>query len=671
LLFIYLLILAALKFLPFIFKDGRFWGFGHLIFLPDSHAVILVVLCLLASIIFVIEQWKPISPWLTEFFDRSFYTGRYWISARIGFVMLMSGLFSVFVMPNHFLGDGYSLIANLGSETGTFLKWSEQGITYVLIILQSLLGEQNEQTARISFQIISIISGAVSIWFYFAISNLYASDSARKVVMFLAMLFSGTLLLFFGYVENYPFLWVGFLGYFYFGMKYIKGGGGFVFSLLFLLVSIFIHLQAIVLVPSFMFIIFCRGVGRKLYDRYKIFLLVLLAAVFVGGIVIFIRQIQSNLYFENIFLPLFGGKPSNPGYGIISIRHIVDILNLIILLSPLFLAFLIFNLARLKKVFSNGEFFYLALISVTGFTFVAIIDPKLGMARDWDLFSTVLIAPTVLLIMLISARQLESIKKMTLPMTIFLLAYCLPFLSVNTSQKPSIDFAKHLITLDKNISMPGLITLRDYYKKNVDTTRADSLDNLYPIYYPNQTRMLETMAALNSRNIDEARRIFTMVKPDRFSSQYHELLHHLYRESGNYVKSLEEINKALQLQSYNSEYYRNRAIVYGHMRQYEKSLDDFRTAYQFNSKDKFTVESMAFIYLNMRRLDSAYYYGKKLIAIDSTHEMVYYLMTKVSLSVNKTELAKKHFQLYLKHGSTDPFFEGRKSELEAVIGKNE
>ena len=185
----------------------------------------------------------------------------------------MTGLFIIFSAPTHFLGDGYTHLDNIASDTGAFIKWSEQGITWILLSVQSFIGPRNAENALTAFRIISILSGIITIWVFYLIAGIVGDNNLKRFLIFATLTFSAVILLFFGYVESYPILWIGLSFFLYFGLKYIKYNSGLWWVFLFLLFDIFIHLQSFILVPAFIYLLFCRGHGFSIYNRIKVWII--------------------------------------------------------------------------------------------------------------------------------------------------------------------------------------------------------------------------------------------------------------------------------------------------------------------------------------------------------------------------------------------------------------
>jgi Tfp pilus assembly protein PilF len=575
----------------------------------------------------------------------------------------MAAMFIIFSAPTHFLGDGYSALSNISSGSGTFYKWSEKGITLILTSIQSIIGDKNEQSALTAYQIVSVISGVVSIWFFFLIAEYLTKINEKRIIAFFVLLISSVLLLFIGYVENYPQIWISITGFTYFGLRYIARGYGWYYPLLFLAYGVFIHLQMAVLIPVYIFLIFCTGLGLTVFKRFKSFLIALAGILFLAAFILFFKKYKSDLYFENIFLPLFSGKPIDAGYFVLSLPHLIDILNQFLLLSPLLPVLIIHFFRKPDAIIKNKVNTFLALIAFFSFLFILFIDPKLSMPRDWDLFSFVPFGLTLLCISLISDNHIESIKSLIPSLTMFLVVACLPYLLVNLNRDSSIEYFKYIIRLDPKKSQSGLVTMREYYKEKGNMAIVDSLDYIFYKNYHLSAKIDSVFAFLGRNNIDQAIRVAKSISPDKFSSVYHNMLAVLNLRLGKIEEALNESNKAIQLQQYNPILYCNRALIEIQNNNKDGALKNLKRGYELNNEYTEIIKALVTIYFENNILDSASHYADRLIQIDSSNGNGYYMLCYIYHRKGNLDSLRIYKDLYKKYGKSDKAYHIRIEEL--------
>ncbi len=661
--YIVLTVLFLLRLIPFAFPDSRMWGFNFLLFLPSSFTVIYVILTAVAFVLPVLRITGRINERLVEGFSDIFYDGAKRHLYRFIFVAISAGLFVIFLAPTHFLGDGYAVISNLASETGSFIKWSEMGVTHLLLSLQSLVGPKSKEAALTAFRIVSVFSGIIAVWLFILISGVISEDKTKRLLTFLSLLFSGALLLFFGYAENYPLLWVAFPGFIYFGLRYIKRDRWLIGPIVFLALGLFTHMQSVAMIPAFILLVFCKGLGRRLYDRFRLLFWIMAAVIVIIGIIRFYHQYTTDLYIEDIFLPMFDGKPSDPGYKLFSLSHIVDIFNLLLLLSPPVFLFLILSIKRLPRLFGKPETIFLLLLTLAGLGFLLVIDPKLGMPRDWDLLSLSALGLTLLAIHLAGNKQITALKRLIIPIIIYTVSTSVPFLLVNLNAARSVDYVKYFIDLDIQKSLPATVVLRTYCKEQDDQKAVDSLDALYNRRYQNKIKVRKAISALHRGDLETARRLVATIKPLRFFANYHDMLSNLYLHSGNYEKALKEYGKVISLQRYNHNVWLNRARSLIAMKRYDEAFSDLKQSLHLHNNSIFVFEGFATVHMHLKNFDSTIFYSEKMLEIDSISYSAYYFLAVSYRYLGDSQKMAEYIKKYQKYGTEDKVYAGRLKSL--------
>ncbi len=544
------LIMSALKIVVLIFPDSRLWALHHINFLSDMiiYLILLISLAVIAFTFF--SRGELLSNRLVSLFNGIFYHNDNKQYCRLIFTVVCTIFFILFLAPTHFLGDGYTWLNNLTGEQATVFKWSESGATTILSIIQCSLGAQNEQTSLLTFQIVSVISGAATILFYFGIAGVTSDDSTKRFLTFMSLLFSGTLLMFFGYVENYPILFPVISAFFFFALKYLKNGTGLISASIVLLLAIILHLQTAIFVPGLIYLYFCNPTGQKLFRKFKQYIYFLLISILGLGIFVFYSKYTTNLYFENMFLPLFEGKPIYPDYTLFSVKHLLDIANQLLLISPLLPFLIVLSVKNWRRSLTNRISVFLILISVSSLFFLFVIDPKLGMPRDWDLFALTGIGLTFFTIVNINRKTLSNIRPFLLSLLLIAIIAIIPFLMTSLNTARSLEQMNYIIQLDKEKSLSSTITLRNYHRNNGNRSAADSANMLYELYNQNESKINKAFRSLEEGNYKHAGDIFQTIKTDKFNSNYNNLVSIINMYSNRFEKALQFNNYAQQLRAY-------------------------------------------------------------------------------------------------------------------------
>jgi hypothetical protein len=556
--------LILIRFLPLALGTSWLWGLGQLTLLPVGYAVAMALVGAVILVTPLFPRSELFGGAFANWFSHTCYDSKFRHIAR-GLVLLIAAIaFVVLRMPTHFLGDGYIFLANVGSDAGHWIKWSEGGAVMVALGVQSLLGSKGQSTAVLAFQIVSVVAGVVTIWFYFLIARVISTDPGKRLLTFVILLFSSSILLFFGYVESYPILWAPAAGFMYFGVRYSNEGKSAVPALACLLLATALHLQTAMFYPAMGFLLLSRGVGLKLYKRFRFAILAMSGLVVTVVGILFYHQYTENLAIESIFLYPFSGKPVYPSYAIFSARHLSDILNLFLLVYPLGLMILALALPIRRKTLSDHTATFLFLLSIGSWLFLFLVDPQLSMPRDWDLFSLCWLSPTLLLLHLIPISQFATVRRLALAVTAISVILLLPFLLVNLDDERSVAEIRQIIADNPEKSFGTMNLLGKYceehggQKNEAEISRLFEISRLLRQDYPDFYKMSDALQMLMDGRRDEAYRLFLQTKPNKFSQGYHAFLSTYYLQVGKSDSALVHAKAVIQLDPY---YYRNYLLL--------------------------------------------------------------------------------------------------------------
>ncbi len=651
--YIYLLVLVLIRFIPIIFPGSRSWGFNHLIFLPDIYSYCFFTVAFIALIIPFLKFSEKTGESIADWFSDKFLDGKQRYLYRFLFIAVMTSLFIIFTAPTHFLGDGYDVINNIAAQSGVHVKWSEIGITKLLVFMTSILDSDTINGSLLSFQIVSIISGAVTINFILLISRVVSEDRIKRYLVFVMLILSGVLLLFFGYTEYYPIIWIFMTGFFYYSLRFQKESKGLILAWLFLLIGIFLHVQLIIFLPALLFLSFGHGRGLNIYHRYKSVLWSLAGITILVSTSFLAYKYTTNLYVEDTFLPLFFGKPVYPEYAILSVPHLLDIFNQFILISPMLFLLLFINSANLKNILKNKTAIFLGLGALGSLLFLFVIDPKLAFPRDWDLFSISGFSLMLFSVILIKNNSIQHIGKLIISMMLILSIYSVPFLLTNLHVDRSEKYIESLIELDKSKSISSMTVLSRYYKDNNEREKFDSLMAKFNSEFLQERIISQTIDATLAGDLKLANKYIQLIKPDKFSGEYQRLIALINLGSGRYDKALYHINGAIQLRKYASGYHWTRSRIYYSMKKYDSSLSSLRESKKLDPSSLKTVDAMAMIFDLKNRPDSCVYYAKKTLEIDSTRFTSYVYIIKWLARAGQIKKAERYISMYSRYSPVD------------------
>ncbi|MBU1950516.1 MAG: tetratricopeptide repeat protein [Candidatus Eisenbacteria bacterium] len=367
------------RFLP----HNLVWGVHHLSFAP----------------LWFQSLWTAAALLLLWFFSRSRSIPS--IEERAGVFLAEHGLapglliiagtliFWFFRVRTYFLGDGY-LIGELVDRGVPFRTYDFLDY-YLHGALWRLIGMSKPVSAFTIYAMTSVVAGICYLLAARWVSVKLVRGGTGRILLFALLVFAGPLEMFFGYVESYSFQTVFILLYLGAAILSLRGAlpawrAGLLFGL-----AVTFHTTTIFLLPTLLLLALTPDKGERRGAR----LLKVLgppAAVVLAGIAILLLSGYERFHFEFDVLNSDNTKsllvPLSGPYGLFSMYHLKDLMNLALLLTPVPCLLILSILFRKPRLLWMGpERRFLAVGGVTILLLIFLIDSKLGGARDWDLFA--------------------------------------------------------------------------------------------------------------------------------------------------------------------------------------------------------------------------------------------------------------------------------------------
>jgi hypothetical protein len=355
--------------------------------------------------------------------------------------IFLMGIFYLFADSTHLLGDGFlraGEVEKANPRPGIFwdtyasepLEYFIHKITYDNIF--SPLG----LSSIFCFMVWSYIAGLIFIWAAWSIAIKLQNRYGGAGFIFSYILGWAGVMLFFGYVEDYSLTAAAWMLYFNFSVNYLDSGKGTYWPIGLYLLGFSLHNITITLLPSLFYIYYFH---KKKHGANVWLSLIGILIITIGWscISIYNRHIGTLLLFES---------RTQPGYFLWSSAHLLDIMNLLLLVSPAILILISIQKWRdpiFRKDHLRNFFWIAALPGIIG---LFILDPLLGMGRDWDLFALMLLG---LHLALFAGADWNNITRL-FKISICVIGISFTFVNVliNRNMQQSITRYKNIAALD-------------------------------------------------------------------------------------------------------------------------------------------------------------------------------------------------------------------------------
>ncbi len=473
---IFAVIYVLLGWLP----KNSWWGINHLYFHDRLTRVIFSVLILAAF-------W----PVVQRLFDS--WLGRVMKLSKIsGTILIMAVTLAVlyfFRAAVHIMGDGYLRAYEI--EHGHIFRPTEMLDFLLHTALFHLLQLFGITTATVAMAATSIVAGVFLVVLLF---RLVPFSGWRRTIAIAAILSLGSSQLFFGYVESYTLLYL--FGCWYllkaFQIDQVRDKFG-ILTLTYILAG-FSHLIGLTLLPSYLYLAHLRF--RKHPRKYLIAPLVIVVSVLpliVSGLLGRLLHFQEARSLTDYILPLM-----DPVYGILSIGHLRDLFNQMLLVIPVALMLL----PLFPLVLTNRKKSWLfVLVAAPSALFVVLFNSELTIARDWDLLAVPVSVSAIILILAVLENlpppRTSAANKLLAPVLVSLLMTA-SWITINSQADRHLERAEYIIDRSVKNQRYGYEALAHYYSSQTD--------------YVNELRVLRKI-----KPEDRTARVYAKISQDLYS----------------------------------------------------------------------------------------------------------------------------------------------------------
>jgi len=496
--------------------------------------------------------------------------------------------FWIFRVKTRLLGDGNLRVAEILDG------WKFSPTEPLDFYLHAQLSNFLKLDPSTTYAILSCLGGVLFIFFILLLSDLMGEEGQKKLLVFSILATLGANQLFFGYVESYTLMYVTLGGLVLFSLYYLKGRCGFLWPALLFLLSASLHLSAIFLLPSVLYL----GVAKKsqeaeakskTFSWVNIINMALILLCLSGGFLV-LRNLTPQESDLGSFLIFPLGANEDP-YSLFSFSHLLDFLNHQLLISPLGIPiWIILGLFFLNKIkFKESEAIFLLIVSVCALIFGLVVDPKLGYPRDWDLFAFTGLGYTILgiyfLLNVLKESEVKKLRYVTSALVWTALISTLPWIYVNAAEEKAVQRIAHILELNGKRGALGHEALAYYYRNRwqKDKEIEEWRKAIALIQKPRYLKNLGVVYVEVGKYQEVAWQLEKVLEKDPNDHLTHSDLGKTYMALGRYKDAKHELQKAIELQPKNSIYYENLGFFFFNLRSFEESKEVFQKGLQIDS----------------------------------------------------------------------------------------
>ncbi len=592
----YVLLISAisvvgLRIAALVIDDQRTWGLDMFRYLDGWWLIAFSVLPLLAAL-----------PAAEALFARLFARRSLnWTYAAWGGIAMLLLAAVLSPMQTFFYGDGGPLVAEvykIGSQeqytstmllnvqsaplAGAFLHLFAVAIPTVMYSI----GLSLPKTPLFPFFCISLL-GVVLLGVVLHMEK----DRRLRLPLLLLLIGTGGGLFFFSYAEMYLPVFLAVTAYLFAGASALRGGRPVWPAVLLFIVAVAAHYMAVALLPSVLYLLLHRNAlvrrhtasPRALAISFAGLCILALAAYFALGF----HQSDSRVIMPLLPVHTPAGTLS---YTLLSSYHLLDLVNLLLLLGAFPLILLLLQGARMrggkrnekaesrKPVNGSGEALRFHLIA--GFSFLLFLffaNTSLGLARDWDIAAPLGVLVVTTLVEVLRGNLRGAMRD---PQAAYFLQagvvaalFVVPWIAVNVNVDASTARFAEIMTLDDE-HMYGDYALSGYEALRKQAVHAGDADwegeilqrMVEIVGYTEQYRLLIANALYHAESQPEKYMLLNNWVLDRLERTAAELRSR--GRQGNYAINLKQIDSLAAVMAIES-------VTYGNMQNMSPRIDTF------------------------------------------------------------------------------------------------
>jgi len=641
-------VFVLLHFIAAYTSSPLWWGVDSWRYMPSFVPYIFLAAGILSYSSYFQQLLKPLIMKL------AYYVARIPLFVWLAFTGI---IFFTFRQKTFFLGDGQLRIRN--TEVYHLFSFEEPLDTFLHTISYKLLHPAFGIKGADIYQYVSILSGVIAVWgIIYILVRLYKGSGER---WFIGCLIAtcGSIQLFFGYVESYTIVNCLVLLFLFTGLFMLKRGRLTIVPVILLSFAVITHPLAVLFFPG-AFYAYKKVIhtGKSVGSAIKKWLLItgifsaivgLLVIVFWIGGYTPAQFLKQYLQGSNL-LPI---RSHGELYGIFSARHLVDILNEIALVVPVWISLFII-LPCLRSIQRTHSVIFLLFCCVGSLLFLGAFNPKLGYARDWDIFGIIAFPATLLLGVFI----IESIKmklfKIAFPLVVISFLHTAPWIGINASGSASLkrfELLTGTFSWTDHARAMAHESLASYYFDTDDFKKSiEHYQKAYELtgnirFYEN---VIATFQKLN--DVDMMRRF---VEKNNQIAGGHYYLGLGYFEQNKLDSALKEFEKVLALDPEYPEVHFQLGLTYVNKGQYDEGIREYKKALN-QPHEKYVLSLIhnnignAYIFKNMINEGIVEYL--EAIKIKTDFSLAHYNLAYTYYGTGRDSLAVKHAELAMKHG---------------------
>jgi Tfp pilus assembly protein PilF len=512
-------------------------------------------------------------------------------------------------------------LARLADQVKSAKTW-DVGISFIQDGMFNLIEGEPYERALSTLRFISYCAGFILLLAAAFAARVIFETNPKRLLFFGGVASGGYALQFFGYVENYALL-ISFMTMFVLmGVAAAKEKISHFWAVIPFLLAVFLHGFGLVLLPALVFLLLrstkAMQILEEMSGKKRLYLGL---GVLALGVIVYAVLYYNVRFFTFAFLPLLPDQFTVDSNFLLSPKHFIDMVNLLLMLFPGFLILTVVMLVGRGRMSIRGhDSTFLLICLTTSLVAIFVFSPRLGMPRDWDLFAFVGV-PLVVYAYHLFLTGFRSARSSVLASGLSIVLSLLVLIPRVTSQAVpdiAISHFEDYLQLDKIQNRNAWSLLVDYYRNTGNSTRADAVNAQSFASFPESSYNAKGKELLGTGKVREA-------------SQYFE--------------------RAIDLNPLYYDGYANLGVCMIQFGDLDSAFVLLEIANGLNAFNSSILTNLGTVQMRRGSLESARSYLTKALSIDSTSESALASMVSTELQLGNYEQSAAYIQRLSDHSS--------------------
>jgi tetratricopeptide (TPR) repeat protein len=584
------------------------------------------------------------------------------VSVAVPLVVLIT-LFWIFRFDTFLFGGGnlrVGQIAKFEQAGGIVIySWYEFGCTALahgLYLAFKALGLEANVAGANAWRFLTYLSTIFAMAASVQLARIISRDNVRRVFTFIIIFFGGQTLLYFGYVGMEPIvvpvtLWFAY----YVCRRYTDvSSRSLLWLWLILAAGVILHVSLVFLLPAAVYV----SVGQAgTPERRRHLALIAGIISYIAVVVVLYIQASGSFALQARILMLHGKTPFLD-YGVLSVRHIADLLQIFFLAVPTLLVVKWLSAQRIRKLVPDQTLMAAWLMALGGATAVIVLDPNNSIVVDLPRLLAYL-SPfgvvTALVLNDVERPEVNSRLRL-LPLAaaaaiMFPLSYLPAYVNIYRADPYVSDYLSHHEGYYKKMCY----NFRDAFFYIRDLDKSNAWEQASERKSPERINLTGSAYLIGGGQVSEGiKTLHQLIARDLYWAEPRSLLARAEMAGGQYRQALVQIDTALMLEPYERQHQINRYECYRDLGNYDEALAACRRGLELYPADTFmTTDLMILNYRagNYRTADSV---AEALIAARPRHAYAHFIKGALADRAGNRQAAVKAYQLFLEMATTDP-----------------